>query len=98
MNGNFKLVVVISEDEIISGQEDGMEEIPDYEHNHIFRTSLNGTWGELIDLNQVNIIKNFSFPYLNSNIDDLYTCSLIAYVYTEDTNDIIQAEQKYIEQ
>ena len=98
LNGNFKLVVVISEDEIISGQEDGMKEIPDYEHNHIFRTSLNGTWGELIDLNQLNIIKNFSFPYLNSNIDDLYKCSIIAYVYNEDTNEIIQAEQKYIEQ
>ncbi|MBJ05030.1 MAG: hypothetical protein CMP65_03925 [Flavobacteriales bacterium] len=98
VNGNFKLVVVISEDEIISGQEDGKEEIPDYEHNHIFRTSLNGTWGELIDLNQVNIIKNFSFPYLNSNIYDLYKCSIIAYVYNEDTNEIIQAEQKYIEQ
>ena len=97
-NGNFKLVVVISEDEIISGQEDGMEEIQDYEHNHIFRTSLNGTWGELIDLNQSNLIKNFSFPYLNSNIDNLYKCSIIAYVYNEDTNEVIQAEQKYIEQ
>ena len=71
-----------------------MEEIPDYEHNHIFRTSLNGTWGELIDLNQESIInKTFSFPYLNSNIDDLYKCSIIAYVYNEDTNEIIQAEQ-----
>ena len=97
LNGNFKLVVVISEDEIISGQKDGTEEIPDYEHNHIFRTSLNGTWGESIDLNQENIIKNFSFPYLNSNIVDLYKCSIIAYVYNEDTNKIIQAEQKYIE-
>ena len=99
LNGNYKLVVVISEDEIISGQEDGMEEIPDYEHNHIFRTSLNGTWGESIDLNQESIInKTFSFPYLNSNIIDLYKCSIIAYVYNEDTNEIIQAEQKYIEQ
>tara|TARA_B100000900_G_scaffold354686_1_gene323528 strand:+ start:48 stop:905 length:858 start_codon:yes stop_codon:yes gene_type:complete len=97
LNGNFKLVVVISEDEIISGQKDGTEEIPDYEHNHIFRTSLNGTWGESIDFNQENIIKNFSFPYLNSNIVDLYKCSIIAYVYDEDTNEIIQAEQKYIE-
>ena len=53
---------------------------------------------ELIDLNQSNLIKNFSFPYLNSNIDNLYKCSIIAYVYNEDTNEVIQAEQKYIEQ
>jgi len=97
LSGNFKLVVAISEDEIISGQDDGMEEIPDYEHNHIFRSSLNGTWGELIDLNQSNLIKNFSFSYLNSNVMNIYNCSIIAYVYNEDTNEIIQAEQKYIE-
>tara|TARA_B110000444_G_scaffold256206_1_gene292098 strand:+ start:981 stop:1865 length:885 start_codon:yes stop_codon:yes gene_type:complete len=48
LEGSHKLCVLIIEDGIIAPQEDGDETIENYEHNHIYRCSVNSVYGEEI--------------------------------------------------
>ena len=54
LEGTYNLCLIIIEDGIISPQDDGEETIEDYEHNHIYRCSVNGTYGE--NLNNFDIV------------------------------------------
>ena len=96
LNGEYKLAVVVSEDFIVSGQYDGNELIEDYEHNHVYRSAINGTWGEPIDLTEKTIVKHYDL--INPNeINDISNCTIVAYVYNNETNEIIQAAKKKID-
>ena len=96
LNGEYKLAVVVSEDFIVSGQYDGSELIEDYEHNHVYRSAINGTWGEPIDLTEKTIVKHYDL--INPNeINDISNCTIVAYVYNNETNEIIQAAKKKID-
>jgi len=95
LNGEYKLAVVVSEDFIVSGQYDGNELIEDYEHNHVYRSAINGTWGEPINLTEKTIVKNYDL--INPNeINDISNCTIVAYVYNNETKEIIQAAKKKI--
>ena len=96
LNGNYKLAVVVSEDFIISGQYDGDELIENYEHNHVLRNSVNSTWGESIAFTDTIIYKSYDLTNPNT-INDISNCSIIAYVYDEETKEIIQASKKNID-
>lgn len=96
LNGEYKLAVVVSEDFIISGQYDGNELIEDYEHNHVYRSAINGTWGEPIDLTEKTIVKHYDL--INPNgVNDISNCTIVAYVYNNETKEIIQAAKKKID-
>ena len=87
---------MVSEDFIISGQYDGNELIEDYEHNHVYRSAINGTWGEPINLIEKNIVKHYDL--INPNeINDISNCTIVAYVYNSETKEIIQAAKKKID-
>ncbi len=96
LNGEYKLAVVVSEDFIISGQYDGNELIEDYEHNHVYRSAINGTWGETIDLTKKTIVKHYDLMNPNE-INDISNCTIVAYVYNNETKEIIQAAKKKID-
>ena len=46
VQGNYNLIVCLTESGIVNWQKDGGIEIEDYTHNHVLRSMLNGTWGE----------------------------------------------------
>lgn len=108
LSGNYNLVVLITENNIISGQYDGDELIENYVHNHVYRSAVNGAWGEPIennlkDLTVSTIEKNYSFTFNslnNINWDNQWnnidSCSIVAYVYDTETNEIIQASERKI--
>ncbi|MCF8302230.1 MAG: Omp28 family outer membrane lipoprotein [Bacteroidales bacterium] len=104
---NLKLCVYVLEDSIQAPQKNSDEEIgptpviEDYYHNHVLRGSLNGTWGDVLNPSgsvqaDAEIEKSYS-----GSIDTAWVagqCSLIAYVYDDETKEILQAaEQKIIE-
>ena len=101
LEGNYSLAVLITESNIISGQYDGEDFIHDYVHNHVYRSAVNGTWGEPIDHSQFKILeKNYSFSFEPANnvnwIDEWYNidnCAVVAYVYNTETMEIIQASE-----
>lgn len=97
---NLSLCVYIVESDIIHWQEDNSAEISpvdDYEHNHVLRGSLNGTFGN--DVNTGN-----SSISIGEEIEESYTlklgddwipenCHIVAFVYDTDTKEVLQAEE-----
>ena len=69
--------------------------IENYEHNHVLRSSVNSTWGESIEFTDSIIYKSYDLTNPN-NINDISNCSIIAYVYDEETKEIIQASKKIL--
>ena len=97
----LSLNVILTESHIIAYQTDydlEPQEIADYEHNHVMRTSLTGSWG--IDLGQSDysngdVISNTFSLTLN---EDWVTenMSVVAFVSNTNTYQVIQAEETYI--
>lgn len=83
-----KLQVWLIEDGIIAYQErlndDGsVERLMDYVHNHVFRTAVNGIWGEDISVNEGEIVERTMTQALQPdwNKDNQ---SIVAFVYNND--------------
>lgn len=93
-NNSLKLVICITEDKIIDKQLDGAELIEDYEHNHVLRNIVNGTWGSSINL--TNDYSSFDFNY---TIEDSWVrsnCNVVAFVYDDNNKEVLQAEKIHL--
>jgi hypothetical protein len=100
VTGQLNLAVYLVEDSIIDWQKDedfDPMDIPDYVHNHVFRTSLNGLWGQTVG-NADGIAKDYIFETEFSKILNtgwkVENCVLIAFVYRQDTREVLQVETK----
>ena len=103
MTVNLKLVVLLTEDSIISAQTDyslSRGTISDYEHNHMFRCGFNTAWGE--ELFSGTVIKGDTESKTYSmNLDANFIenkCNVVAFIYDDDATfkTILQAEQKAV--
>ncbi len=101
LQGNFNLCVFITENDIISPQKttdvtnypSGI--IEDYEHNHVLRKVLGGTWGKSIATGQVYTDSSFVQSYklnINSNWNKS-NLEIISFVYDVDNEEVIQMER-----
>jgi len=98
--GEYSLLVSITEDSIISGQKNNDSNVGDvplieeYVFMHMLRGSMNGDWGEVI-------IEN---PVIDNEIEMTYSitfdaewvpknCHVVAFVFAEDLKTIIQVEE-----
>ena len=94
---SLKLAVYLTEDSIVSMQLDydsSPEDIPDYIHQHLLRDAINSTWGDLIASGSfvTNDVANRIYSYiLNDNWNAIH-CDVIAFIYDDETLEIIQAE------
>lgn len=96
------LCAVITESGIVSAQKNSNASIgpspdwEDYEHNHLLRKAINGTWGDLINGDQgITQGQEYHNEYsitLNESWDAA-SCHVVAYLYNSGTNEIIQAEE-----
>jgi len=98
------LSVYLTEDNLVSPQSISGDPsypsgiIPDYKHMHVFRTSLNGTWGEPVFENGSPVSGEKTFLY-SKLLDEKYmpeNCHVIAFVYKENDKTILQAESARI--
>ena len=96
VNDELKLVVVLTENGIIDKQlDEALGIINDYEHNHVLRTSLNGTWGQTVELNVSNF-ETYSFNY-SLDPDWIETnVNAVAYIYNETSKEVLQAEEIHL--
>ena len=100
----LQIVVYVVESHIIEWQEDySADESPieNYEHNHVLRASMNGTFGEKLNTD-VNLSvgdefeKTYSLKIKPSwNPENL---QIIAFVYDNDSKEVLQAEEVYIQE
>jgi hypothetical protein len=98
LDGTYYICVFITESLIIKPQQSETGVIQDYEHNHVLRTSMNGTWGDLTGGEGTGETgKVFSNQY-SITLDDEWVsenCGIIVFVYDNDspTREVLQVEE-----
>lgn len=98
--GEYKISLYLTEDSIIQWQKNSSTVpiyVPNYVHNHVMRISFNGLFGTKINptgsiTSGDTFIDGYSVSVSGTdwNIHHLY---IVAFVYNEATDEIIQAEQ-----
>lgn len=96
-----RLALYLIEDHIIDWQKDEeapVLDVPNYEHNHVFRTSFNSVWGEPVELNCDAAGKIFEGEYSLILEQDWIpeNCQLVALVYCTDRYNVIQVESVHL--
>jgi len=102
LTGNYKLQVVLTEDSIIDWQEwynHTPELVPDFVHHHILRGSLNSSFGENIASGTVpkGTAVTKSYNYTLSNAWSESHCSIVAFVYNDNTKEVMQVEEQKVQ-
>ncbi|MCX6257895.1 MAG: Omp28 family outer membrane lipoprotein [Bacteroidia bacterium] len=97
-NRNMNLSVYLVEDSLISEQLDynaNPQDIPNYIHRHVFRGSLNGTWGELVSAGKIYkgdiIERNYSMT-LPSKYNEKH-CGIIVFLSDADTKEVLHVQE-----
>jgi len=102
LTGNYKLIVCVTQDNIIAPQKNNDEEIGEtpidenYVHNHVLRMAINGSWGEnLSSSGTVSANTSYDKTYTQQFADDWVPkdCHIVAFVYNEDTKTVLQVEE-----
>lgn len=85
---NLKLQVWVIENGITGVAQSGTPNKLKYEHNHVLRGALNGTWGESLELN-----KSYSYKKSLDKIKRAKNCRLVSFVYDTDTMEVYEANE-----
>jgi hypothetical protein len=106
LSGDYRMSVFLIEDSIISAQKDyslppALNQVTNYVHKHMFRTSFNGTYGDDIASNPngtasnpIQFKKEYLLDYSETwNKKHLY---VVVFVYNKQTYEVIQADYKKI--
>ncbi len=94
----YSLTVCIMEDSIVGIQQTADGIANDYVHRHVFRTTMNGAWGEDINTTAIAPGDEIKKSYTKT-LDAAYNadqCYIIAYVSNSDTKEILQVTEKKI--
>ena len=101
LNGNYQLVVLIVESDIISPQEDYDQtppEVEDYHHKHVLRAAVTEAMGNTIASNpSANEIKttSYTFPLRTGWVGE--NCTVVAYLINPLNQEIINATEYELE-
>ncbi len=96
----YSFSAFLTEDGIISPQKINDPDYPsgvieDYEHNHVLRKGINGTWGETLNDIAIQTGDVFSRSY-SVNLDTDWiaeNCNVVAFVYDSTTREVVQVEK-----
>lgn len=100
VEGDHNLVVYLTEDHLIDWQLDSdatPPDVPDYEHRHVFRTTLNSAWGVPVVTGSTAAGDTLTLEYNDVALDPAWVadnCALIAYVYNVATDEVMQAAER----
>jgi hypothetical protein len=96
---NLKLIVVLAESGIVKPQKNNDPDagvtpvIEDYVHNHVLRNAITTTWGMSIattgTANPESVVKTFKHILKQAYIPE--NCTVVAFVYDDDTKEVLQA-------
>ncbi len=100
VEGTYNLFVGVTEDSIVSAQKNENPDvgdtpiIQDYVFMHMFRGAVNGTWGENIFGDAIEVGKQYSKSYQYTLTGDPDNSHVVAYVYNNETKSVIQVVEK----
>ncbi len=107
LDGDYNLIVCITEDNIIKPQKNNditigdVPEIIDYHHMHVLRTAINGAWGQSFISGNVLIGESISKTYTQSFDGTDWVaenCNVVAFIYNAEDKSVLQVkEAKVIE-
>lgn len=92
-DGDVSILVWIVEDGIIAPQQTMSGDVPDYEHNHVLRCSLNGDWGEPL---QTTLAGTSNHGTVSGTLDEAWNaenCKVVAVLFNSSTRADLQAAQ-----
>jgi len=101
MSEVYKLLVVLTEDDIVDYQEwynHNPVHVPDYVHHHVLRGSFNTSFGVPVASDTTNANASVTSGY-SMTLDPSWNadnCSVVAFVYNEATKEVIQVEEAKI--
>ena len=116
-NGDYNLVVCLTESNIINWQKDGQVDNESYIHNHVLRSVLtdeslsnssNYITGQLVEKTinyNLSVLEQFNIDYSSNTADvgngnsggwNASNMSVIAYIYDNTTQEILQAEEIHL--
>ena len=105
--GNYKLIVCITEDNIIKPQKNNdhnigdVPNILDYKHMHVLRAAINGNWGQSLLNGSAAIGETISKTYTQKFDDTDWVaenCNVVAFIYDNADKSVVQVkEAKVIE-
>ncbi len=81
----------------ITGHQSGAQNPEEYEHNHVLRAGINGTWGDEISTSiPFAQYEELSIAYSDTLNTDWIpaNCEVVTFVYDSETLEVIQAEQE----
>ncbi len=99
ITGDHNLTIYLTEDHIIDWQLDNQAtppNVPNYEHRHVLRTNLNGTWGVPVVTGNASAGDTLTFSYPNFPLNSAWVgenCALVAYVYETSSYEVMQVEE-----
>jgi hypothetical protein len=100
VEGDHNLVVYLLEDHVVDWQLDSEAtppDVEDYDHRHMLRANLNGTWGQPVVTGSVAAGQTVtvSLPaYALNPVWNTANLSLVAWVYNTTTEEVMQAEER----
>ncbi|MDZ7742275.1 MAG: Omp28-related outer membrane protein [Bacteroidota bacterium] len=101
-DGEFNVCMFITEDNIESPQVNNDSTLGpspnwvNYIHEHVLRKSITGPWGEEINTGEDIIPEQIYKSKGSAILDPLWNenyCNIVAFVYRNDTKEVIQAEE-----
>lgn len=102
LDGDYKVIVCITQDGLIAAQKNNDEEIgptpidSTYVHNHVLRATMNGVWGENVSSTGSVAMET---PYQNTytiEFPDAWKpedCHVVAFVYDDASKQVLQVEE-----
>lgn len=100
ITGQHNLTVYLTEDHVVDWQLNSLASPPDvefYDHRHVLRTNLNGTWGEVVIPASAAVGDTLTISLNDIAINpgwNAANCELVAYVYNSSTNEVLQAAER----
>ena len=94
----YSLTVCIMEDSIVGKQITPNGIVEDYMHRHVFRGTMNGTWGEEINTTAIAPGDELSYVYakkLDSSFNE-DQCYIVAYISNSNTKEVLQVTEMKI--
>ncbi|MFN3875745.1 MAG: Omp28-related outer membrane protein [Flavobacteriales bacterium] len=100
VSGEHKLTTYLLEDNVVDWQYDSQAsppDVPDYNHRHVFRKTLDGAWGRLAIASSASAGDTLVFSYSGIAMDPAWNpanCELVTYIYRTSNNEVMQAAQR----
>jgi hypothetical protein len=103
LTGSHNLTAYLTEDHVIDWQLNSLAtppDVEDYDHRHVLRANLNGTWGETLVASSAEPGDTLTLSWNNIPVAASWNAqnfALVAYAYSTATNEVLQVAERKLQ-